>query len=108
MSCVYNLSRTNEETSKLAGRPISGEYFHHPDREVMLKRVRQASKQCLIFKVYGATRQCDSRELMLNTLKLAFQYAKPNDVVVIGMFPKYKDQVAENCAFVREAIRANA
>ena len=45
---------------------------------------------------------------MLNTLKLAFQYAKPSDVVVIGMFPKYKDQVAENCALVREAIRANA
>jgi hypothetical protein len=108
MSCLYNLSRTPEEASKLAGRPIEGEYFHDPDREAMLKHVRQASKQCLIFKVYGATRLCGSREQMLNALKLVFRYAKPNDVVVIGMFPKYKDQVTENCELLREAMHSAA
>lgn len=108
MTCVYNLSRTKEEASRLAGRPVDDELFWDPDREEMLKRVRQTSKQCLIFKVYGATRHCDTRERMLSSLRLAFEYAKPDDTVVIGMFPKYKDQVRENCQLVNEAIHGAA
>jgi hypothetical protein len=43
---------------------------------------------------------------MLGALKLVFQYAKPQDAVVIGMFPKYKGQVAENCQLLAEALRS--
>jgi len=106
MTCVYNLSRTKEEASRLAGRPVEDELFWDPDREEMLKRVKQTSRQCLIFKVYGATRHCDTRERMLSALRLAFQYAKPGDAIVVGMFPKYKDQVRENCQLVNEVLRA--
>jgi hypothetical protein len=105
MTCVYNLSRTKQEAGRLAGRPVEDELFWDPDREEMLKRVKQTSKQCLIFKVYGATRHCDTRERMLSALRLAFRYAKPDDAIVVGMFPKYKDQVRENCQLVNEAIR---
>jgi hypothetical protein len=104
MACVYNLSRTEEENSKLAGRPIKGEYFHHPDRAAMLERVRRTSKQCLIFKVYGATRNCDSEETMRGVMRQAFQFAKPNDAVVVGMFPKRTEQVRQNCRLVREVL----
>lgn len=103
MTCVYNLSRTREEASKLAGRPVEGEYFHDADRERMLERVRKTSKQCLIFKVYGATRQCATAGSRRAAVELAFRYAKPSDAVVIGMFPKRSEQVAENCRLVREA-----
>jgi len=106
MTCVYNLSRTKEEASRLAGHPVEGELFWDPDREEMLKRVNLSSKQCLIFKVYGATRHCDTREHMLSALRLVFDYAKPDDAVVIGMFPKYKDQVRENCQLVNESMGA--
>lgn len=104
MTCVYNLSRTEEESSKLAGRPIKGEYFHHADRERMLQRVRQTSKQCLIFKIYGATRNCDSEESMRGVMRQAFQYAKPTDCVVVGMFPKRTEQVTQNCRLLREVL----
>jgi len=90
MTSLYNLS--------------AGQGFQEADRERMLRRVRQASKPCLIFKVYGATRRCASRETMLEALRQTFAFAKPVDSVVIGMFPKYKEQVRENCELVRAAL----
>jgi hypothetical protein len=105
MTCVYNISRSAREKKRLVGGEPPAELFWDPDRVEMLKRVHQTSKQCLIFKIYGASRHCDSRETMLSALKLTFHYAKPNDVVVIGMFPKYKEQVRENCQLMSEAIR---
>jgi hypothetical protein len=106
MTCLYNLSRSKQDAEKLAGGTVEGEFFYEPDRKRMLERVRKASKQCLIFKVYGAGRRCRSQEDMRAALSEAFAYAKPSDVVVIGMFPKHKDQVTENCRLVQEAAAA--
>jgi hypothetical protein len=106
MTCVYNMSRTKEEEEQLAGRKIENDQlFWDPDREKMLARVRQTSKPCLIFKVYGAGRKCGSPAEMLQALRLVSRYAKPTDAVVLGMFPKEKEQVMENCRLFREALR---
>jgi len=105
MTCIYNLSRTPEEASQLAGKPVEDELFWEPDREKMLDRVKRTSKTCLIFKVYAATRHCTSEADMRGALDLVFRYAKPNDCIVVGMFPKYTDQVTQNCRLVREALR---
>ncbi|MFB3825836.1 MAG: hypothetical protein ACE15B_03670 [Bryobacteraceae bacterium] len=104
MTCLYNISRSKEEASKLAGKPVEGEFFWDPDREKMLERVRTTRRQCLIFKVYGASRKCDSPEQMSAAMNQVFQYAKPSDCVVVGMFPKYKEQVAENCRYVVQSL----
>jgi hypothetical protein len=106
MTCLFNLSRSQEEASRFAGTAVRGEYFRDADREDMLRRVRQTSKPCLIFKVYGAGRHCQSTDRMRGALNLTFRYAKPSDAVVIGMFPKYTEQVDENCRLVAEAIRS--
>lgn len=103
MTCVYRLGRSRAEASRLAGRAIEGEFFYEPDRERMLETVRQTAKQCLIFKVYGASRRCTSREDMRRSLAQVFRYAKPHDCVVIGMFPKRSEQVMENARLVIEA-----
>ena len=107
MTCLFNLSRSEEEKKALGGGKAAGELFHDPDRVEMLKRVRQASKQCLVFKVYGASRHCDSAERMRNALRLALDSMKPNDAIVIGMFPKYKEQVVENCQLLNQAMRTS-
>jgi hypothetical protein len=104
MTCVYHLTRTPEEAAKLAGHAVKGEYFRDADREEMLARVRRTSKTCLIFKVYGATRQCATADSRRAAIDLAFRSAKPHDAVVIGMFPKRQEQVQENCRLVTEAI----
>lgn len=104
MACLYNLARSREEVERLAGGKVHGEFFYDPDREAMLQRVRRTRKQCLLFKVYAASRKCRSREEMLAALQLVARYAKPQDCVVIGMFPKYKEQVEENCRLFLEAF----
>lgn len=106
MTCVYNLSRGPEESARLAGREVKGEFFHDADREAMLRRVARTKKPCLIFKVYAATRHAGTADARRAALKLAFSYAKPSDAVVIGMYPKYSEQVEENCRLVIEAASA--
>lgn len=106
MACLYNLSRSHEEALELAGGPVQGEFFYEPDRRRMLSRVAKTKKQCIVFKVYGAGRRCGTREDRLAALREVFAAAKPSDCVVIGMFPKYSDQVADNAALVREALAA--
>ena len=110
MTCVYQIqARTKEEAEKLAGHKVegpAGDFFWDPDREKMLERVQKTAKPCLIFKVYGASRNCATTEAKLAALQLTFRYAKPNDAVVIGMFPKYQEQVRENCQLVKRAIQS--
>ena len=105
MTCVYNLGRTREEAERLAGRSVPGELFWDADREKMLARVKSTSKTCLIFKIYGATRQCATTGARKAAVDLAFDYAKHGDAVVVGMFPKYSEQVHENCRLVAESIK---
>lgn len=106
MACLYNFSRTHEEILELAGGPVTGEFFYEPDRQRMLARVKQTKKQCIVFKVYGAGRRCGSREDRLTALREVFAAAKPQDCVVIGMYPKHADQAADNAQLVREALAA--
>lgn len=95
MTCLYNISRP-----RVAGK----EHFLEEDRPRMLERVRRTKRQCLIFKVYGATRRCRSEDDMRSALREAFGAAKANDCVIIGMFPKHSDQVAQNARLVREIL----
>jgi hypothetical protein len=37
-------------------------------------------------------------------MRQAFQYAKPTDCVVVGMFPKRTEQVTQNCRLLREVL----
>ena len=104
MTCCYNLTRSPAEAARVAGRAVKGEFFWEPDREEMLKRVRQTAKQCLIFKVYGAGRRCGSMADKLAALDQVAGAAKPADCIVVGMFPKHSEQVRENCALFSKAL----
>ncbi len=107
MTCLYNLSRSAGENERLAGKPSPGELFWDPDRTEMLKRVQATSKQCLVFKVYGAGRRCGSEEQMLAALRQVAASVKPQDAMVIGMFPKYQDQVRGNARLLARAFEAS-
>ena len=43
---------------------------------------------------------------MLDELRLVFRDAKSNDPVAIGMFPKFKEHLKENCRLLSEALRS--
>jgi hypothetical protein len=105
MTCIYNLSRSKDEQARMAGGKLTeNELFWDPDRDEMLARVKRTRKQCLIFKVYAASRKCVSPRQMEETLRFVARYAKPHDCLVIGMFPKHREQVKENAALVRRVF----
>jgi hypothetical protein len=51
----------------------------------------------------------DSAILRLASAKTwACSASKPTDAIVLGMFPKFKEQVVENCRLFREALKQPA
>jgi hypothetical protein len=80
----------------------SGESFEAADREAMVRVIRQVSKPCIAFKVLAAGRHCQSPQTVEAALRFAFQNIKPNDVVLVGMWQKHKDQAVENVSLARK------
>ena len=35
-------------------------------------------------------------------MKFAYNNIKPGDAAIVGMWPKFKDEIAENCEIVRQ------
>jgi hypothetical protein len=107
MCCFYNLAR-REKTLPALGQNSRPEKELYPDDDPdrMTRVMRATAKPCLGFKILAAGRRCATPD----DLRAAFQYAltniKPTDAVVVGMFPKYRNQVAENVRLVREILGA--
>ncbi|MEJ5368825.1 MAG: hypothetical protein WHT08_10930 [Bryobacteraceae bacterium] len=103
MACFYHVTRTPEQTRTLMGgeRPL-GEPFLEKDPERMTRVIRQTAKPCLGFKILGAGRAGWGREQIEAAFRFAFTHIKPGDAVIVGMWPKFKDEIAENCDIVRK------
>jgi len=104
--CAYNRTRTPEEIRKILGvLPV-------PPREVYLESdppqayrvARQTQKTCFLFKILAAGRLTNSPETIDAAFKTAFESIKPKDCVVVGMYPRYKDEVKENADRVRRIL----
>jgi len=71
------------------------------DREDMVKVIQQVKKPCIAFKILGAGWLCESDD----TVEDAFQYAltsiKKTDAILVGMWPKYKDEITQNVKLVQ-------
>jgi hypothetical protein len=80
------------------------ETFNDADRDRMLASIKQASKPCIAFKVLAAGRKCGTEEETRAALESAFANIKDTDVVLVGMWQKYKDQVGQNTEWVREIL----
>lgn len=100
-TCVYRVSRTPEEARKEFGEaPLdAGGMFMEKDPERMYKMVRMTKRPCLAFKILAAGRKTDRSRQVDEAFKTAFQNIKPSDAVIVGMCPKFKDEIAENVAF---------
>jgi len=104
MCCVYNLSREDRVSSAVTGMANAGEPFFEEDIPVMYRTIRQLPKPCMAFKILGATRRCGTRTDVEKAFKEAYDNIKPSDGVIVGMFPKYSEQVRENCEIVKKIL----
>jgi hypothetical protein len=108
--CVYNRTRTPEEIRKLLGvLPLpASELYLETDPPRAYQVARQTPKTCFLFKILAAGRLTRSPEEVDKAFKDAFDNIKPQDCIVVGMFPRFQDQVKENCDRVRRILNYNS
>lgn len=102
MTCMYRVSRTLEETRKELGEAPLGEVYLEKDPERMCRVVRQTRKTCFAFKLLGAGRAIDRPQRVEAAFRFVLGNIKPQDAVIVGMFPKFKDEIRENAELVRK------
>ena len=98
MTCFYQVSRTVEEQRKLLGRALVHEAFIETDPQEMTEVILKVPKPCLGFKILAAGRRCWNPADVEDCFKYAFGRLKRADGVIVGMFPKHRDQIRENAA----------
>lgn len=103
-ACLYRVSRTVEETRAQFGEAPHGEAFMEKDPERMGKMIRQTKKPCLAFKLLGAGRTSNSPAALEKSYRFAYANIKPGDAAIVGMFPKFRDEVKENADLVRRIL----
>jgi len=104
MTCFYYLTRTPEELEKMP--PVVtvqvGYPFFASDPLAMTKVVRQVDQPCLGFKILAAGRMCGHDYKVEAAFKFAFEHLKPTDGVIVGMYPRYHDQIRQNAGYTRQ------
>ena len=85
-------------------RKDGSEVFEEEHRRSMVKTIVQVSKPCIAYKILGANRHCKTPAGVERAIRFALENLKPTDVVLLGMWQKYKDQVAENVGSARKVL----
>jgi len=105
MTCFYNLSTRTRESALVnpaAAGQVTEEIFDPDDRLKMCQRILATDKMCLAFKILAAGRLCQTDADVRDAFQFAFANIKPKDAVVVGMFPKYTDQIQANARYTLE------
>jgi hypothetical protein len=104
MTCFYYLTRTQEELEKMppvVTAEVSYSFFAS-DPMAMTKVVRQVDQPCLGFKILAAGRMCNKADKVEAAFKFAFENLKPTDGVIVGIYPRYHDQISQNAEYTRK------
>ncbi len=101
-TCLYYVTRPKEEIRARLGSAMLGEPFLESDRDDMLKVVQQVKKPCLAFKILGAGWHCDSDESVEDAFQYTLSRIKKTDGIIVGMWPKFKDEITQNVEFLRQ------
>jgi uncharacterized lipoprotein YehR (DUF1307 family) len=67
----------------------------------MYKVIRQVKKPCLAYKILAAGRKAENPKVIEQAFQEAFENIKPTDAIIVGMYDRYIDQVAENAEYTR-------
>ena len=67
----------------------------------MFQSVRQTQRPCLAFKILAAGRLSKRKEWVTKAFRETLESIKPTDGVIVGIYDRYSDQVAENAELVR-------
>jgi len=96
MTCFYNVTRPAEEIRSKLGTVPLGEPFLESDRDLMSAVVRQVKRPCLAFKILAAGHLCWDDKSVESAFDYAFSHVKKGDGVIVGMYPRFSDEIAKN------------
>jgi len=105
MTCFYYLTRPAQALEKMAPATTLqiGHYsFFASDPLKMTEVARHVDQPCLGFKILAAGRRCGRKQEVAEAFKFAFDHLKPTDGVIVGMYPRFQDQVHENAQHTRQ------
>jgi len=102
MTCFYYVSRPKEDQQKLLGTTLVDEPFYEYDPANMTAVVRQVDKPCLGFKILAAGRKCSNQASVEKCFNFAFERIKRTDAVIVGMYPRFEDEISFNAGYARK------
>ncbi len=102
MTCFYYVTRYNDHPEQLAEQKTVGKAFYAQDATTMTNLAKQIDKPCLGFKILAGGRAPMYRGGVKEAFSFAFQNLKPTDAVIVGMYPKFSDEIREDANLTRE------
>jgi hypothetical protein len=108
MACFYNINRELRESALVGGieKTMLEDEFLPDDPPRMCKTIRQTDKTCLAFKILAANRSCTSQQEVEKAFAFALGNIKPEDAIVVGMYPRHIDQISLNVNYTIQACKA--
>lgn len=103
MAGFFYVNRTITEQEKLTGgKIVIGEPFYADDPEDMTREIRQVQRPVLAFKILGSGRLSQNPVATERAFRYAFEKIKPADAIVVGMYPKFRDEIRENVSYTQK------
>jgi hypothetical protein len=107
MGCVYNRSRTPEEIRTLLNGELplpANELYLEKDPQRMFAVMRKSRRNCFAFKILAAGRNARTPAELNAAFRAAFAGIKPQDCVIVGHYPRFKNEIQENAERVRAIL----
>ncbi len=103
MACIYERHRSREELrAQLGAVPLPArEVYLEEDPPRMFAAIRRTRRPCLAFKILAAGRLCERQDAVEAAFQETFRQIKPNDAVIVGIYPEWEDQVRLDAEYVR-------
>ncbi len=98
MTCFYFITRESvpgamEKVPPVCTLDMTHYVWYKDDPAVMTAVIRQVKQPCFGFKILAAGRACLNERRVREAFKIAFTSIKPTDGVIVGMFPRYVDEI---------------
>ena len=113
MTSLYNARKTQrgQQSGFITGKP-KHLVFYPEDRFLMFDVIKKVNKPCIAFKIFAGGQVFYNKPeeeipaIVEGVFRETFENIKPNDLVCIGVFQKYKNQIKENTDIVKSIFKS--
>lgn len=104
MTGLYNLHGGREKFTEKFGYAPLGEVYAREDCDAMCQAIRRTTRPCIVFKVLAAGRAIGSPAQIRAEVKFVLEHTKPIDLLLLGMYQQFGDQIGENAAVITSLL----